>query len=134
MNQQGDLALLNEPVAEQLLNSTNLAHLSYVWTDGTPRGVPIWFQWDGEQVVLGSPLGAPKLTAIIQNSQVSISIDDDGWPFKVLLIRGRATVSMVDGLVPEYVQAAERYFGAEQGKAWSEQMATMSPRMGRIAI
>jgi len=43
--QQGDLALLDDPVAQELLRSTNLAKLAYVWTDGTPRVVPIWFEW-----------------------------------------------------------------------------------------
>jgi hypothetical protein len=51
---QGDLALLNDPVARELLHSTNLAKLAYVWTDGTPRVVPLWFAWTGEEVVLGT--------------------------------------------------------------------------------
>lgn len=40
---QGSLALLNDPVAQRLLQSTNPARLAYVWKDGTPRVVPIWF-------------------------------------------------------------------------------------------
>ena len=39
--QQGDLALLNHPVAQDLLHSTNPARLAYSWHDGTPRVVPI---------------------------------------------------------------------------------------------
>jgi hypothetical protein len=34
---QGDLALLNDPVAQELLHSTIPARLAYVWRDGTPR-------------------------------------------------------------------------------------------------
>ena len=41
---QGDIALLNDPVARRLLNSTIPARLAYSWTDGTPRVVPIWFE------------------------------------------------------------------------------------------
>ena len=45
-SKQGDLSLLNEPVAQELLQSTIPARLSYVWSDGTPRVVPIWFlEW-----------------------------------------------------------------------------------------
>lgn len=40
---QGDLALLNDPIAQALLQSTIPARLAYSWTDGTPRVVPIWF-------------------------------------------------------------------------------------------
>ena len=53
--EQGDLALLDDPVAQELLHSTNLARLAYVWRDETPRVVPIWFHWDGQEIVLGSP-------------------------------------------------------------------------------
>ena len=35
--------LLDDPVAQELLHSTNLARLAYTWHDGTPRVVPIWF-------------------------------------------------------------------------------------------
>jgi hypothetical protein len=34
---QGDLALLNDPIAQALLQSTIPARLAYSWTDGTPR-------------------------------------------------------------------------------------------------
>jgi hypothetical protein len=61
---QGDLALLNDPIAQPLLQSTIPARLAYSWTDGTPRVVPIWFHWTGEEFVLGSPPGAPKLKAL----------------------------------------------------------------------
>ena len=49
--QQGDLALLNDPIAQALLRSTIPARLAYSWTDGTPRVVPIWFHWTGEEFV-----------------------------------------------------------------------------------
>lgn len=47
---QGDIALLNDPVAQELLHSTVPARLAYTWLDGTPRVVPIWFHWNGEEV------------------------------------------------------------------------------------
>jgi hypothetical protein len=40
----------------------------------------------------------------------------------------------VEGVVPEYAIAAERYFGAEQGKAWIEQVRGMFPQRARIVI
>lgn len=48
---QGDVTLLNDPVAQKLLQAPIPAHLAYVWTDGTPRVVPIWFHWTGNEVV-----------------------------------------------------------------------------------
>jgi hypothetical protein len=43
-------------------------------------------------------------------------------------------MEIVDGVVPEYAVAAERYFGHEQGQAWIAQFGAMVSTMVRIAI
>lgn len=131
---QGDLSLLQHPVSLELLESKIPARLAYVWLDGTPRVVPIWFHWTGSEIVMGSPPKAPKLKALARNSNVSLTIDDSTFPHKVLLIRGTARMETVNGVAPEYAIAAERYFGREQGQAWVGQLAKMVPTMVRIAI
>ena len=40
---QGDLGLLQHPVAQELLVSKIPARLAYIASDGTPRVLPIWF-------------------------------------------------------------------------------------------
>jgi hypothetical protein len=118
----GDLALLDHPVSQHLLNSTEPAQLAYTWLDGSPRTVPIWFHWDGEAVVITTPPGAPKVAALRANPEVSISIDEHVWPYKILYLRGSASIDMLDDISVEYGAAAERYFGPEQGKAWTNQL------------
>jgi hypothetical protein len=131
---QGDLALLQHPVSQELLHSKIPARLAYVWTDGTPRVIPIWFHWNGREFVMASPPKAPKLKALVKNPKVSFAIDDNTFPHKVLLIRGTARLENVDGIVPEYVMAADRYFGPEQGQAWVTQLRTLVSSMVRITI
>ena len=132
MLQQGSLELLNDPVASALLNSVNPARLAYTWLDGSPRVVPIWFHWTGDQFVLGTPPKAPKLKALAADPRVALTIDDTAWPPGVLLVRGRAGIELLDDVGPEYEQAATRYFGPEQGTAW---VATLRGKpMARIAI
>jgi pyridoxamine 5'-phosphate oxidase-like protein len=131
---QGSVALLGDPVAQALLRSTVPARLSYVWRDGTPRCVPIWFHWNGKELVLGSPASSPKVRALSPRAKVALTIDDDRWPYKVLQIRGTARVETVAGVVPEYALAAERYFGPEQGRAWIEQVRAMFSHMARIVV
>ena len=101
-DQLHDTALLEDPIARELLSSTRVAHLAYTWSDGTPRVVPIWFHWDGKQVVMSSPLRAPKLNALTDGAAVAITIDSNEWPYKVLTIRGTASVKCIDGVAPEY--------------------------------
>jgi len=134
--QQGDLALLNDPVAQQLLQSTNLAKLAYTWTDGSPRVVPIWFHWDGRQIVLGTPTIAPKTKVLAANPQVAITIDTHDFPWKVLLVRGAVSVEVMDRIAPEYALAARRYFGPG-ADAWLQQVEatlSVSKGMARLAV
>jgi hypothetical protein len=130
----GHLERLDDPIAQTLLHSTIPARVAYVWPDGTPRVIPIWFHWNGRQLVLGTPQRAPKVGVLATGTKVSLTIDDTVWPYKVLQIRGVAQVETVAGVVPEYTAAAERYFGEAQGKAWVAQIGQMFSHMTRIAI
>jgi len=131
---QGDLGLLQHPTSKELLESKIPARLAYIWTDGTPRVIPIWFHWNGRELVMATPPKAPKLKALAKNPKVSLTIDDNTFPHKVLLIRGSARLQLVEGIVPEYIAAAERYFGREQGEAWIGQLRKMIPSMVKITI
>src|ERR1019366_8154311 len=131
---QGSVELLKDPVAQQLLQSQLPASLAYNWTDGTPRVVPIWFHWNGSEVVFGTPEDAPKMKALKNGSKVAVSISTDAMPYKVLLVRGPIRTDTVDGLAPEYESACRRMFGEEAGKAWLDQAAAMFPRMSRIFV
>jgi len=131
---QGDLGLLQHPAAKELLQSKIPARLAYIWTDGTPRVIPIWFHWNGHEFVLGTPPKAPKVKALKKNPKVALTIDDNTFPHKVLLIRGTARLQPLDGIVPEYATAAERYFGPQQGQAWVKQLSGMVPSMVRITV
>ncbi|MBZ5686348.1 MAG: pyridoxamine 5'-phosphate oxidase family protein [Acidobacteriia bacterium] len=131
---QGDLSLLQHPASQELLHSKIPARLAYIATDGTPRVVPIWFHWNGREIVMATPPKAPKLKALAKNPKVSLTIDDNTFPHKVLLIRGSARLEPVEGIVPEYAAAAERYFDPVMAKGWLGQLRTMVSSMVRITI
>jgi hypothetical protein len=126
MAKQGDLALLDDPVAQELLHLSIPAGLAYTWKDGTPRLVPIWFHWTGQEVVFYSLLTAPKMKALADRTPVALTIDQPSWPYKVLLIRGQIRVEMVEGMTPEYEALTMDYLGQELGKAWLEQVGGLS--------
>jgi hypothetical protein len=71
--------------------------------------------------------------ALLANPVVSLTIDSETWPHKVLLLRGPARVELVEGVPQEYA-AARRYFEEEQGTAWTNQVSQMLPRTARIAV
>jgi hypothetical protein len=132
--QQGNLGLLQLPASQELLHSKIPARLAYVWTDGTPRVIPIWFHWNGREIVMATPPKAPKLKALAKNPKVALTIDDNTFPHKVLLIRGTARLESVQGIAPEYEAAAGRYFDAELADAWLTQLRTLISSQVRIII
>jgi hypothetical protein len=128
------LALLKEPVAQALLQSSIPARLAYLWTDGTPRVVPIWFHWTGEAFVLTTLPLAPKLNALVQHPQVALTIDSNTWPYQALNVRGSVTVERLDTIVPEFVATARRYLGAAQSEAFVEHARKAEQGLGRITL
>ncbi len=131
---QGDLVLLQHPASQELLHSKIPARLAYVWTDGSPRVVPIWFHWNGHDIVMASPPKAPKLKALAKNPKVALTIDDNVFPHKVLLIRGTARLEPVNGIVPEYEAAAARYFDPALAEGWLKQLRATVSLMVRITV
>jgi len=132
--QQGSLKLLDDPIAQKLLQSTLPARLAYNWSDGTPRVVPIWFHWNGEEMVLGTFPDAPKMKVLHDGTKVAVTIDSDTMPYKVLLIRGSVHIDTVEGITPEYGASGRRVLGEEQGQAFLDQVRPILPRMSRIFI
>ena len=57
-----------------------------------------------------------------------------GVPPEVLSIRGKAEITEVDGVVPEYAQAAHRFLGSEEATAYLGQIDHPSTRMARVAV
>ena len=94
---QGDLSLLEEPVAQELLRSSIPARLAYLGRDGAPRVVPVAFHWDGTEIVFGTWPEAAKVAAIRERPEVALTIDGDEFPYKVLQVRGTARVEVVEG-------------------------------------
>jgi hypothetical protein len=131
---QGDVALLRDPVAQQLLQSMSPAHLAYTWRDGTPRVVPIGFHWNGAEIVLATATDAPKTKVLKNGSKVALTIDSDARSPKVLLIRGTVRSDTVEGIAPEYAAMIRRTMGEEDGGALLAQAAPLYPRMTRIFI
>lgn len=133
---QGDVRLLAGVTAQRLLCSRELARLAYVAHDGTPRIMPMMFHWsaDEAEIVFATFAGAHKIAALRARPDVAITIDTAGPPPEVLLLRGQARVADIDGVVPEYALAHQRYYGPEQGARNVAAVDRPGLRMARIAV
>jgi hypothetical protein len=126
--------LRTDPVAQQLLRSAIPARLAYTWRDGTPRVVPMWFHWTGEELLMGAPPNSPKMRVLAARPAVAVAIDGDEWPYRVLTVRGTAAVAEGEGFFPEYAAMARRYLGEAGGEQFLALGRQTFARWTRIAI
>ena len=138
---QGSLELLESEIARRLLASSIPARYAYVAPDGTPRVVASWFHWTGEELVMATWAAGPhisyparRIEHLRADPRVAVSVDTEDNPPLALLLRGRVTVAVVDGIVPEYAEAAARYLGPEAAEGYLGQFPPGSVAMARIAL
>jgi len=138
---QGDPRLLLEPVAQQLLASAIPARMAYSARDGSPRLVPSWFHWTGEELVMVTYLAGPgfvhaarRLTALRADPRVAVSIDSEGFPPQALSLRGEVMIDEVEEIAPEYAEAARRYLGRETAEQMLSDIDHPSLRQARISL
>ena len=126
--------ILNRPISQELL-ARDLTRLAYVARDGTPRSIPIAFTWNGAEIVMCTSKNAPKLSALRENPTVALTIDTEVHPPKILLIRGRADLEVVDGIPDEYLQMNGSYqMTAEQRVEWEAEVGSLYDGMVRIVL
>ena len=127
-------AVLEDPVSQRLIASSIPARLAYVGTDGYPRVIPIGFLYeDGRFVVFTTPNSA-KVALLKADPKVALTIDTESFPPNVLLVRGTAELSRVDGVPDQYVEASRKLVPPEDFSDWEKGVRALYTEMVRIDI
>ncbi len=135
---QGDVGLLRAPAAQDMLQSKEPARVAYIGPDELPRVVTMQFHWTGDELVLTSVASLPQVRALREHPDVAITIDTfaiaEGTPMRVLSIRGTASVTEFEGVVPEAYLANCRYIGQEAADGWAQWINQQGTKVARIAV
>ena len=134
MNNAEIAEILAKPYAQQLLNGPEPARLAYNGLDGDPRVIPIGFWTEGGRIAMGTVPKSAKVAALRNNPQVALTIDQGAFPPKVLLIRGIATVELVEGIPDGYLTAGRKVMTDEQYPEWVAGVKGLYDEMVVIAI
>lgn len=138
MRQDEVTAVLNKPIARELLRSPTLARVAYTGTDGFPRAIPTGFWWDGARLIVCTAPRAPKVPALRARPNIALTIDTEGdpkgTPPRVLLIRGVVSLETVDGVPEEFLKVNRKSGTPDDWRAFEEQARAMYDRMVRITI
>ena len=87
------------------------AYLGTVMKDGTPQVTPIWFTWDGKNVLLNSARGRVKDRNMRRTPEVAMVITDPKNPYRYIQIRGKV-VEITEHGAREHINALnQKYHG-----------------------
>ena len=128
--------VLRDPVAVRLLESPLLARLAYNGVDGAPRVVPIGYVWTGSAIVMCTATEAPKVRALQKDPRVAFEVDTgtEMQPPNILLVRGEASVEIVDGVPDEFLTSSRKGLPEESWADFEAQSRAMYPAMARISV
>jgi len=70
-------------------NRKAFAYLATVMKDGSPQVTPVWFNFDGEFLMINSAEGRVKDKNMRSHPNVALTIQDPGDPYRYLQVRGR---------------------------------------------
>jgi PPOX class probable F420-dependent enzyme len=98
----GDRIHANRRLGEDLI-----IWLTTVSPEGQPQTSPVWFWWDGENVLLFSMPRSPKVGNIRANPRVSLNLDGNGQGGDIVSIEG--TAELFDEPLTEFPEYVERY-------------------------
>lgn len=122
------MAQMTTAERDAFLARTRLAILLTNRPDGTPDGIPVWFDWDGETVRFFSGAGAPKIERLSADPRVGLLVCNDvDEPPAWVRFEGRAVIDMdadakalaVDVLAPRYWDLDVPAY-AEVVKQWAD--------------
>ena len=101
---------------EAYLNHTHIANLATLKRDGSPHLAPVWYEYDGENLLIITNDSAAKVRNINRDSRVMVSISSPEEPYKYALIEGTADVISGD-VEMTTLSICTRYRGMDRGPA-----------------
>jgi len=82
---------------EDILHKKGFAHVATVGPHGEPQSSPVWYDWDGSELLFSNLTRRQKARNLRRDDRVAVSILDPDDPYRYLEIRGRARVVPDEG-------------------------------------
>jgi len=107
------------PATEAALRADPVVWLSSVQTDGRPHLVPVWFHWDGEQIVAFSKPHARKVENLPDSLAADLMPAEFGAKYRELLRRAGLTVQRFAAVYSQPIVLRPTRFLGYGGRGWS---------------
>ena len=90
------------------------AQLATLMPDGSPHVSPVWFEYDGKEIIVNSAKGRVKDRNVRRDPRVGIDIVDPDNPYRHLSIRGRVVDITETGADEHIDKLAKKYMGLDK--------------------
>jgi PPOX class probable F420-dependent enzyme len=87
------------------------ANLALVLSDGTPQVTPVWFDWDGEAIVINTARGRVKDKVLRRHPVVAVAIADPRNPYRYVQIKGPVVSESEQNAYDHICDLQEKYRG-----------------------
>lgn len=88
-----------------------IAHLALVKSDGTPQVTPVWFDYDGEHVIINTARGRVKDRILHRHPVVALAISDPQDPYRYIQVTGRVVTESEEGGYDQICDLNMKYIG-----------------------
>jgi PPOX class probable F420-dependent enzyme len=89
-------------------------YLATLMPDGAPQVTPVWFNTDGEHILINTAQGRIKDRNMRARPQVALCIADPGNPYRYLQIRGKVVEFTTEGADAHIDTLAGKYTGTSK--------------------
>jgi PPOX class probable F420-dependent enzyme len=99
---------------EDILDKKAFAQLATIMPDGTPQVSPVWFEYDGKNIVINSAKGRVKDRNMRRDPRVGLDIQDPDNPYRHLSIRGKVVKITEDGADDHIDMLSKKYINQDK--------------------
>jgi PPOX class probable F420-dependent enzyme len=108
-----DSVTIPEKYRDLLTGKKAFASLGTIMPDGTPQVTPVWFDFDGSNLIFNSARGRQKDLNVRRDPRVSMTIIDPENPYRYVEVRGRVTDITQEGARDSINKLAKKYLGKD---------------------
>jgi PPOX class probable F420-dependent enzyme len=117
---------LTESELADFLAEAPIARLATHNPDGTVHLAPVYFEWDGTHLLVGTQDTTRKVRNIRSDPRVTVLIDNQSPPWRGVLIYGEASIQH-DDAIPTRVRIFSKYMAEEKAGALARGLAHSYP-------
>ncbi|MFF6803844.1 TIGR03618 family F420-dependent PPOX class oxidoreductase [Streptomyces sp. NPDC012616] len=101
-------------------HGTRTGKLSTVRPDGSPHVTPVWFLFDGDDVVFNTEEDGVKGRNLARDGHFALCVDEDRPPYAFVLLQGRADLSEdPDETLRWATRLGARYMGEDSAEEYA---------------